>query len=267
MANGTRKPATEAEMFALLRQRICRDGGNGPAAIVVPSVRSAAGFDARRTIDAVSLGLWPSRGMLLDGYEIKVSRSDWLRELKNPEKAEEFARLVDRLWLVIADPDIVKDGELPDGWGLLVRRGSQLRQEVEARRLHGARTLPPGFGRAFLVPLMRAAHAVPPDVRDELRAEAERQVRWRLDQAEASLRRLREQVAAFEKAAGIAIVEYAYASADDAAKRGVAFKAALGGEDAIDGLRQSAAMIARVAGRLHTQALEIAGVEAEAEAA
>ncbi|HYJ21079.1 MAG TPA: hypothetical protein VEW07_03530, partial [Solirubrobacterales bacterium] len=90
-------------MYKLLAAYVCKDAGNGPTAVIAPGVRSAAGFDARRTIDAVSLNLWPSRGMLLDGYEIKVSRSDWLRELKNPAKAEEFAGLVDRLWLVVSD--------------------------------------------------------------------------------------------------------------------------------------------------------------------
>jgi hypothetical protein len=171
--NGAEERHTETTMYRMLRDRLCKDSGNGPQTVLVPAVRSAAGFDARRTIDAVSIGLWPSRGMLLDGYEIKVSRSDWLRELKAPAKAEEFAALVDRLWLVVSDASIVKDGELPPGWGLLVRRGKILRQAVAAERLHEGKELPPGFGRSFLVPLLRSANRVPPEEREKLRQKAE----------------------------------------------------------------------------------------------
>jgi hypothetical protein len=62
----------------------------GPRFAVAPQVRSAAGFDARRTCDFVAMDLWPSKGLHLHGHEIKVSRSDWLRELAEPEKAAEF---------------------------------------------------------------------------------------------------------------------------------------------------------------------------------
>jgi hypothetical protein len=39
-----------------------------------------------RWADALAMGLWPSRGMELHGIEVKVSRSDWLRELENPAR-------------------------------------------------------------------------------------------------------------------------------------------------------------------------------------
>jgi len=32
------------------------------------------------------MDLWPSGGLEIHGHEVKVSRSDWLRELKEPEK-------------------------------------------------------------------------------------------------------------------------------------------------------------------------------------
>jgi hypothetical protein len=258
---------TEETMCELLRARVCRDSGNGPQAVLCPSVRSAAGFDARRTIDAVSLGLWPSRGMLLDGYEIKVSRSDWLRELKNPAKAEEFASRVDRLWLVISDKAIIKDGELPDNWGLLVRHGRQLRETVKARFLHEGRELPPGFNRSFLVPLLRAANAVPPDIRKELEAEAKRRWKSELDRAQEDLKALGEQVVAFEKAAGIRLVEWRHHGAEEAAKRGVSFAAAMAGEKGVENLQRTARHIADQAARLHEQALEIADPTREGVAA
>lgn len=100
-------------MLALLAARYGRSSGNGPAWAFVPKVRDAAGFSATRTIDAIAMSLWPSRGLELHGHEIKVSRSDWLRELKEPEKAEAFSSVVDRWWLVVSDAQIVAAGELP----------------------------------------------------------------------------------------------------------------------------------------------------------
>jgi len=81
-------------------------------------VGDATGGRARRWADAVAMGLWPSRGLYLQGFEIKVSRSDWQSELKNPAKAESVARYC-RHWWIVTPPGVVRDGELPDGWGLL----------------------------------------------------------------------------------------------------------------------------------------------------
>lgn len=69
---------------------------------------------------------------LLHGHEVKVSRSDWLRELADPSKAEAWSRYCDRWWLVVPDKAIVKPGELPDSWGLLVLAGTGLRAAVRA---------------------------------------------------------------------------------------------------------------------------------------
>lgn len=45
--------------------------------VYLRQVRDAAGFDAGRTIDALAVGTWPSRGMHVIAHEIKSSRSDW----------------------------------------------------------------------------------------------------------------------------------------------------------------------------------------------
>lgn len=66
-------------------------------------VRSGTGHSSQvRYADAMALGLWPSRGLELTGFEIKVSRSDWLRELKEPQKADRIGRFCDR-WYVVAE--------------------------------------------------------------------------------------------------------------------------------------------------------------------
>jgi hypothetical protein len=74
-------------------------------------------------IDYLSLCLWGNRGHHLDGHEIKVSRSDWLAELARPGKADTWWSVCHRWWLVVPHASIVADGELPDGWGLMVPTG------------------------------------------------------------------------------------------------------------------------------------------------
>lgn len=94
-------------------------GNGGHRWIVAEKVRNGAGFAATRTADAIAIDTWPSKGLEIHGFEVKCSRSDWLTELKCPEKSEPFRRFCDRWWLVAASRDIVKPRELPDGWGLM----------------------------------------------------------------------------------------------------------------------------------------------------
>ena len=122
-------------------------------------VRNATGYvrDAR-SADAIAMSLWPSRGLEFHGFEVKRSRADWLREKKDPAKAEEISKYCDRWWLVVDDPTIVKDGELPASWGLLALRGKSLRCEREAPVL----TATP-FDRPFVAALLRSAQKARPE--------------------------------------------------------------------------------------------------------
>jgi hypothetical protein len=117
---------TEADVTDALQRRYGAVWGNGQRYACAAQVRSRAGFDARRTADFVAMDLWPSKGLLLHGHEIKVSRSDWLRELKEPENAAEFIPYMNCWWVVASDRRIVRPGELPDEWGLMVMRGTDL---------------------------------------------------------------------------------------------------------------------------------------------
>ena len=72
-----------------------------------------------RRADAVAMNMWRSRGHAIHGFEFKVSRSDWLRELKDPSKADAVAQYCDYWWLVVDGDHILKENELPEGWGLL----------------------------------------------------------------------------------------------------------------------------------------------------
>jgi hypothetical protein len=147
---------TEHSVLVALRERHASKSGNGPEWAYVEHVRDNAGFNAKRTLDAMALGLWPSRGMELHGYEVKVSRADFRRELADVAKMDAFAHVLDRFWIV-APKGIVPAEELPATWGLLeVVDGGAIRQKVAAPLLTKTRADIP---RDFLVPLMRAAGA------------------------------------------------------------------------------------------------------------
>jgi len=73
---------------------------------------------ARRRCDMLAMGLWQSKGLYLHGHEIKVSRSDWLKEIDDPSKADAFAKRC-HYWWIVAPKGIVKLEELPANWGLL----------------------------------------------------------------------------------------------------------------------------------------------------
>ncbi len=125
---------TEAEVIEALYARYSQVHGNGNRYAVAAQVRSHAGFDARRTADFVAMDLWPSMRLTLHGHEVKVSRSDWLRELTDPSKAAEFIPYVNTWWVVVSDRRIVRDGELPDDWGLMAMRGGVLQVVRKAPR-------------------------------------------------------------------------------------------------------------------------------------
>jgi hypothetical protein len=110
---------TEHDLTLALLARYSQRAGNGRRYAVATQVRSHASFYARRTADFVAMDLWTSGWLDLHGHEVKVSRSDWLRELKDPDKANEFIPYMNRWWLVVSDRAIVREGELPSEWGLM----------------------------------------------------------------------------------------------------------------------------------------------------
>lgn len=135
-------------------------------------VRSHASFEAKRTCDFMAQDLWLSGKLELHGHEVKVSRSDWLRELADPSKAEEFRRFCDRWWLVVPDPSIVR-ADLPTGWGLIaLGRGGRLVVVKQAPHL-SPEPHPPTF-RAALLRATAKTNARRGSVVAQIQAEADR---------------------------------------------------------------------------------------------
>lgn len=122
-----------------------------PEWVLMEEVRDAAGFESSRSADGIAMSMWPSRGLEINGFEIKASRSDWLRELKNPEKAEAIAAYCDRWWIV-ALKDLVKAEELPAGWGLMELQANGSLKEI--KRAPARENVKP-ITRTFMAAMMR----------------------------------------------------------------------------------------------------------------
>lgn len=111
--------------------------------------RASSGPNVRHT----SPDYWSIRAPIFHGHEVKVSRSDWLAELRDPSKAETFRRHMHFWWLVVSDKAIVRD-DLPDGWGLMVKSGTKLRALVKPTPNLNPEPMPTGLIGAII----RASH-------------------------------------------------------------------------------------------------------------
>lgn len=165
-------------------------------------VRNATGSSrVTRTADAIAMSLWPSRGLELHGFEVKVSRTDWLKEKKDPSKADVIQKYCDRWWLAIGHKDIVQEGELPPTWGLIIPHGRGLSIHKAAPALETK-----DLGRSFLAAVMRrAAEKVENknarelyQARREGRDEVKKEVQGEIDNLEKIIKE-------FEEASGINI--------------------------------------------------------------
>lgn len=175
-------------------------------------VGDATGFSRNRSADALVMGLWPSRGLHLHGFESKVSRSDWKRELDNPQKAESHFRFCDFWWLITPDAGFVKPEEVPATWGWLAWNGTRLVVKKEALRLE-----PQPMTRQYLAAICRAADSgreraaealsrtLVEKERESIRADVEHQLGAKLRATENELRGLKETVKAFERSSGVSI--------------------------------------------------------------
>lgn len=133
--------------------RILRARYRPPEWLLFPEVRSVTGATHGSFADAVAMNVWPSGGLEVHGFEIKVSRGDWLRELKRPEKSAGVRRFCDRWWLAVSEVTIVKPGELPETWGLIVVVGGAGRVARKAPKL-----VAEAPDRTFLASMLRAGH-------------------------------------------------------------------------------------------------------------
>jgi hypothetical protein len=142
------KQSTEATLLDLVEGRFAE-----PEFLFLRHVSNGPGANEKRFADGLAINKWSTRGLSIIGFEVKCSRSDWMRELRAPAKAEGLGAYCDFWWLVTATPEIAKPSELPAGWGLYVLNNKgELRQQVKAEKMRHAKAV----DRRFMIAVTNA---------------------------------------------------------------------------------------------------------------
>jgi hypothetical protein len=138
-----------------LRQ-LLRDKYPPPEWLMSFEVQAERDEGGLRFADALAFNTRKAAGLGLHGFELKVSRSDWLHELRFPEKALPARQHCDYWWIVVGSDGIVEQGELPERVGFMrPGRDGQLEVQRFAMRLTDFRkpTLDRQLMAAFLARL------------------------------------------------------------------------------------------------------------------
>lgn len=197
---------TSADIRTALRARF-----TSPEWAIFFEVGDGTGAQHRRWADAVAMNLWPSRGLSINGFEIKVSRSDWRSELKNPAKSEPVQQYCD-YWWIVAPAGIVPKEELPDTWGLFeVSPSGKIKQVVAAPKL-----TPKPVTRPFMAALLRRAGQVEEDdIRkavaaktESIREEFQKSFERNLDIRTQRHKEVYEKIAKIKEATGIDLLNW-----------------------------------------------------------
>lgn len=93
-------------------------------------LRDTNNIYSKRTIDFFAVGNW-QKAIRSVAVEVKISRSDFQRELNDPSKREGWEKEAMECWFA-APADLIDPKEVPDGWGLLVTRGDGLIAKLKA---------------------------------------------------------------------------------------------------------------------------------------
>jgi hypothetical protein len=125
----------------------------GPEWILLFELRIGTGYnDPIGYMDAFALNTYPSKGIVRVCYEIKVSRSDYLVEIKKPKKRR-YGLLYSNEFYFIAPKGMLKSEEIPIECGLReVREDGQINTALKAPN----RDTPPASWR-FVASIARNA--------------------------------------------------------------------------------------------------------------
>lgn len=175
---------------------------------LMSEVSDMAGFYRSRSADYVAVNLWPSRGLSVIGFEEKKSRSDWLAELKKPEKAENIFQYCDYWYLITHGDTIAKIEEIPESWGWKAMINGKIKTIKEAPKL-----TPKPISRHFMAAMIkrgsdRNGWVRVDSIQDKIKEAIEQQRSYdkqQLERATKELQALRKEIYDFEAESGIRI--------------------------------------------------------------
>jgi len=113
--------------------------------IVFDELRNGTGYGKIVTgsIDVFVLNTYPSKQFQRMAFEIKVSRSDFLREIKNPNKRR-FAMAMSNEFYFVAPKGLLKNSDIPLNCGLM--------EVITYKENHHIKTVVPAIWRDNMPP-------------------------------------------------------------------------------------------------------------------
>jgi len=173
--------------------------------VILRGVRNATGFPRQvRTADALVLSTWPSRGLWMAGVEVKISKSDYRKELEDPTKAHEFHRFC-HFWYVATPKGLLDGLVIPETWGHI---------EVQKDRAKVVKTpiqqTPIPITMAFLCSILRQVsegYISKETLNTRIAEEAERQNKRLKEHLEYEYKKLKENVEHFENLSGVKLAK------------------------------------------------------------
>jgi len=140
------------DLVKLIRQRYPLNRPNGfQSHVVLEQVPDGTGRYQGHWIDAVVFSLWESIGLFRSAFEVKISRSDFIRELQNPLKHKWALECFHEFWFV-APKDVIQLAELPPNIGWMCPHGNKL-----TIKRHAVQNPNPKLDDVLLAAFMRAA--------------------------------------------------------------------------------------------------------------
>ena len=121
----------------------------GPEWVNFAEVADSTGSRARRRADAICMNIWPSKGYAIHGYEIKVTRADFIHEMKDITKAQAVSKFCDFWWLAVP-VGLVAVEEVPASWGLMELHKNGLKIKKQAPQKEEPETMTRGFVASLL---------------------------------------------------------------------------------------------------------------------
>ena len=112
-------------------------------------VSQSTGHYSGRRADAVVMNLWPSKDHQMHVMEVKVSRGDFMNEMKDLTKWEAVGKYANFFWLCVP-VGLVSVDEVPAQWGLMELTKGGLRVKKQAPANTASEPITRGFAASLL---------------------------------------------------------------------------------------------------------------------
>jgi len=142
---------TSDQLYKLIKNKYKSPDNSFEKTVILPEVPNGTGGFQSRWADAVVFEMWPSKGLSRSAFEIKVSRQDFLNELRQPDKHQWCKECFHYFWFV-APKEVIQEAELPTNVGWMYPSGNRL-----CVKRHAVRNDNPHLDDKLLAAFMRAA--------------------------------------------------------------------------------------------------------------